>query len=106
MVYNVTGNSIYINLKWIIVKSFDEFVKTIIDKGIPENISFDHDLGDFILEDGELKERTGYDCIKWLVDYCQDNNLKLPNCLVHTSNTVGSENIKRYIGNSKKHLGI
>lgn len=106
MVYNITGNPIYIEQKWVIVKSFDEFVKSIIDNNIPQNASFDHDLGDFIVEDGEIVERTGYDCVKWLVDYCADNKLKLPNCLVHTSNTVGSVNIQKYIENSKKHLEI
>jgi hypothetical protein len=106
MVYNVTGNPVYIDKNWIIVKSFDEFVYKITEDKLPINISFDHDISDFIIEDGEIKERTGYDCIKWLVDYCMDNKLKLPNCLIHSSNTVGSVNIEKYIENSKKHLGI
>ncbi len=78
---------------------------------LPDLISFDHDLGDYqalhsagyIEGDLPENEKTGYHCIKYLIDYCMDNNLKLPECIVHSANTVGKENIEKYIENYKKH---
>ncbi len=75
------------------VYNFDEFVKFIADKGLPNFISFDHDLGE---------EKTGYDCAKFLVDYCLDQNLKLPEFYVHSQNPVGKENIEKLLDNFNK----
>ena len=49
------------------------------------------------------REKTGYDCAKWLVDYCMDNGLKLPEFEVHSMNPAGGENIRMYLENFKKH---
>lgn len=111
--------------EWEIVRTYHEFVDKITHKGLPEIISFDHDLGDnyyFLEEDGpkrlivmskdvyfdyakyeELDERTGYHCAKWLVDYCIDNKKPLPKYVIHSDNQVGSENIRSYLENFKKH---
>jgi hypothetical protein len=80
-------------------KSYDEFVNYIKKNGLPDFISFDHDLGDY--KNG--KEYTGYDCAKWLVNYCLDNNLDLPEYNVHSANSVGKENIERLLENFKKN---
>lgn len=74
-------------LEWIIVRDYVQFVVWIIKNGLPELISFDHDLG-------EADERTGMDCAKWLVNYCLDNNLSLPKWAVHSANPAGYDNIK------------
>ena len=47
------------------VKTYDEFVKYITENSLPAGVCFDNDLGE---------EKEGYDCVKWLVNYCQDNN--------------------------------
>lgn len=94
------------------VKSYDEFVNWIIINGLPDAICFDHDLG---LENHfervknglskrkskllKKEEKTGYDCAKWLVDYCLDNNLKLPLYNIQSANPVGKENIKSILDN-------
>lgn len=104
----------YINKEWIIVKSFDEFVILIESKfrtnEFPELISFDHDLADvhYGYLHGEIPydtfaEKTGWHCAKWLTEFCMDNNLKLPNYLIHTMNPVGGENIKGLLENYQKH---
>ncbi len=98
------------------VKSYVEFISWINDNGLPEAICFDHDLADnfelrkdydinswFNLEEG--KEYTGYDCTKWLVDYCMDNNEKLPLWAIQSANPVGAENINNYLLNYKKIKG-
>lgn len=100
----------YDNVVW--VKHYNEFVQYIQENSLPDLISFDHDLGDYQALyssgyiEGELPEdeKTGYDCIKWLIDYCIDNKLKLPECIVHSANPVGKKNIESYIENYKKNL--
>lgn len=96
-----------------VVRNFAEFVDYIVTKGIPDVISFDHDLGENhymlqgqqwsiypeLVEQGEvdLNEfgETGYDIAKWFVNYCRDNNIK-PKYIqiyVHSMNPVGTSNI-------------
>ena len=48
-------------------------------------------------------EKTGYECVKWMCNYCIDNNKKLPECLYHTQNNIGYENMSKYIENFKKY---
>jgi len=75
--------------EWCIVRSYKEFVKVISKKGLPQFISFDHDLGEV---NGEIQP-SGMDCAKWLVDYCIDNDKELPHYVVHSSNPAGAANI-------------
>lgn len=109
-------NSIYVDVTWIIVRNYNEFVETIEEKGLPEIISFDHDLADEhyspdmyteIYDDlyKEFKEKTGYDCAKWLVNYCIDNKKDLPKTiLIHSMNPVGRVNIQSYINSYLKSI--
>jgi len=103
MVYRKIDLKIY-NEDWVIVRSHGQFVKWIQENGLPDLISFDHDLGDdsnlkgilpieewFDLENN--REYTGMDSAKWLVNYCMDNDLKLPEFVVHSANPAGYENI-------------
>lgn len=94
---------------WVVVRSYDEFTKFIKKEGMPSLISFDHDLADehyaFKGDYDEVKEKTGYHCAKWLVDQCFKKNLPLPECLVHSMNPVGRENISTYLDNYKKYYG-
>lgn len=95
---------------WEIVRNFDEFVKIIEEKGIPNMVSFDHDLADISYHMGKMsfsyREKTGYDAAKWLADYCYDNGFKLPIYQVHSANPTGKKNIEDYLANAKKHLKI
>ena len=101
----------FFNLKdWVIVRSYDVFVSYIKEYGLPEFISFDHDLMDSHYDyqtvnvDYSVLEKTGYHCVKWLVDYCIDNNLTFPEYYVHSMNVEGKKNIISYIENYKKSL--
>ena len=41
-----------------------------------------------------FKEKTGYHCAKWLVQYCIDNKLELPKeIFIHSMNVIGGVNI-------------
>lgn len=101
-----TNNPIYTDLNWIIVRNYDEFVNDILNNGISEIYSFDHDLADIHYKKqgaeinySEYTEKTGYDCIKWLVDYCIECDIPFPNYKVHSMNIVGELNMISYIEN-------
>jgi len=115
-------NQFYWENDWIVVKNYDEFVHYILLNGLPDFVSFDHDLADFhydfkpedydnmseeemILKFGSM-EKTGLDCSKFLVDYCIEYDKELPSYLVHSANPSGKENIEKYLENAKKHLNI
>ena len=98
--------------KTIWVKTYRDFINYIIDNGLPTAICFDHDLGLEVAfaarEKGMSKrqsrklkyfEKTGYDCAKWLVEYCLDNNLKLPLFNIQSANPAGKENIQKLLDN-------
>jgi hypothetical protein len=93
---------------WIIVRNYNDFVKEVEKRGLPKKCSFDHDLGDVskIKKYDNFLEKTGYDCAKWLCDYCQDNELKFPEYFIHSMNPTGANNIRTYIENYKKHVEL
>jgi hypothetical protein len=113
------------NAVYQVVRDYNEFVDTIREHGVPAFVSFDHDLADehyrvgfeearalepWRMQTGESfdygPEKTGYDCAKWLVDYCADNGVKFPEYAVHSMNPIGGKRIKDYVENAKKHLDI
>lgn len=77
------------------VKTQSEFENYIKENGLPDLISFDNDLG---IGNGE-----GYDCAKWLVEYCMNNNVQLPEWYVHSANPVAQENINQLLSNFTKY---
>ena len=110
--YSYTQNTKYISENWEIVRTYGEFVTYILKYGLPNLISFDHDLGkeayDKCNHGGEidydsLTEKTGYDCAKWLVNHLMDQgNLEVPFYYVHTMNPVGGQNISKLLENYTK----
>lgn len=52
------------------------------------------------------EEKTGYDAAKWLVEYCIDNNLKLPLYNIQSANFVGKENIRGLLEGFRKYGSI
>lgn len=103
-------NPIYLEGEWYIVRNFDQFVKAVTSYyNDITHISFDHDLADEHYtpeehwetieksrawqEKQEYKEKTGYECAKWMKNFYRENNLKRPVMFVHSMNPVGTENI-------------
>jgi hypothetical protein len=82
---------------WVIVRSYNQFVETIRKQGLPNFISFDHDLADehYVQHTDyqKFKEKTGYECAKWLIEHCMTTNQPLPEWQVHSMNPVGRINI-------------
>jgi len=111
--YYYTHNTAYALNVWVVVRNYDDFVKMIETRGLPSLVSFDHDLADvhYGYLHGEIpydkfKEKTGWHCAKWLVDYCLDKNQPLPDFLVHSMNPTGGENIKGLLWNFKKFQDV
>lgn len=84
---------------WIIARDYKQAVRIVMMRGIPSELALDHDLGD---------GPTGYDFVKWLVDYdfgvhqiTADFNFS-----IHSQNPVGAENMRRYLTNYLKTLDI
>lgn len=114
------------DIKWIeypddgvsTVRSYDEFVKYIEGEGLPDLISYDHDLGANLLikqeildENGELQVYTteiicksGLDCAKWLVAHCDRYGLDIPAYVVHSMNPIGKANIISYLESHKRSI--
>lgn len=102
--------------QWIIVRSYEDFVNHIKENGIPDFISFDHDLADAHYqlsfsawknspEVPNLKEKTGYECAKWLVEYCMDKDLDMCDFSVHSANPSGAQNILYLLNNFRRNRG-
>lgn len=106
------------NVEIIWVMSYKEFIDYINNHGLPDGICFDHDLADEhydVYNNTDLtldeyyqkddREMTGYDCAKWLVDYCIDNDTEVPPYRIQSANPVGRENIDKLL-KSYSHFRI
>ena len=104
--YRILHKSIFLDFEWVHVKSYQEFVDVISDKylyehSFPDVVSFDHDLSTEHYNDmhptqlvyDSYMEKTGYSCAKWLIDFCIDKDLPLPEYFCHSLNPGGKENI-------------
>lgn len=89
------------NRNWTIIRSVKEAKEYVNLHGIPNYISFDHDLGE--------NTDTGYDFAKWLV-HCDMSGLhKFPSIFefnVHSANPVGSVNIRSLISSYLRFKGV
>ena len=100
-------NPVYLE-DWFVVRNYDEFVDA-ITKHIDEieYVSFDHDLSDEHYDPSmndnddlrynnlynEFKEKTGYECAKWMLDFYKEKGKELPFIFVHSMNPIGTQNI-------------
>ena len=111
---------------WTVVRNYEEFVNHISEYGLPEEVSFDHDLAEIHYDpetwrqDFVYHEKTGYDCVKWLVNYFytmyperlempyterKRSDIMFPKVVVHSANPIGSANMMGYINNFYKNEG-
>ena len=107
---DVTWANIPVDQHYSLVRSYKEFVDLITLRGVPMYVCYDHDLADC----DNIKEMTGYDCAKWLVEHFYDKNpdwislgrlqkktvgFNFPTVYTHSANPIGSANILGYINN-------
>lgn len=95
---NLTVKTGTFDKDWEVVKTYDAFVKSIIDKGVPDIVSFDNDLtfsdysryGDVLRGKCSYhyeKERdNGIAAFRFLVEFCERHETKFPKIYIHTAN--------------------
>lgn len=92
---------------WVIVRNYEEFRIAVKANGVPDRVSFDHDLADahYVAcmngSEDYGPEKTGYDCAKWLVHHCS-GRYPFPTYTVHSLNPIGRENITTFIESARK----
>ena len=99
---------------WVVVRDYYEFINRIFDNGVPELISFDHDLHpehmsyyvdtvlSGIIEYEKLVHKTGYHCAKVIAQTCKKLGIPIPKYFVHSANSTGSENIRKVLEEYEK----
>lgn len=78
-----------------VVRTVQDAIKMIEDKGVPYKIYFDHDLGED--SNGDSPE-----LVKWLIEKDLDGYIDIPkdfSFTVHSGNPVGSKNISSALNN-------
>lgn len=116
MPMRIGGNAtIYHSTDWVIVRDHYQFINWITKNGLPNLVSFDHDLSvehysplmytseDQYQEAIKGTAPTGYDSAKWLIEYCIENNQSLPEWVVHSMNPIGVDRIQKLLINFEKY---
>jgi hypothetical protein len=93
----------------VLARNFWEARRIVAERGFPNHVSFDHDLGMIINEEiGGLvsasedpNEKTGMDFAKWLCGHDVRTGLMPEHFTfsVHSANPVGAKNIQLYMEN-------
>ncbi len=116
----IPNKLLWINLpsvEWTIVRTYNDFVDIINQRGLPVRISFDHDLGDDAYKEyfraqatktsinyNNINERTGYDCALFIANYCINHEVNIPEYYVHSLNGPGKMNIVSVLESAKKSM--
>jgi len=85
---------------FVVVRTYEAFVKHIQANGLPDFISFDNDLG--LDTQGEVAP-DGYAAAKWLV-YESGLDLIPLRYQVHSANPVAAEQIRGLLNNYLRHI--
>ncbi len=117
------GDNRYHELKWVVVRSHKDFMQTIIDRfnqgQFPSLVSFGYELSwlptklvknsdgllQVVLADTNepfpVRLGTGLDSVIFLKEWCKENSLELPECLVHSTHIWGRDQILEEINSAK-----
>jgi len=99
------------NGDWDIVRTYKDFVAYIEKNGIPDVISFDHDLhpshmnyyhvvtyNTGIIDYSDIAIETGTQCAEYLIRKWEEaDRAKTPVCYVHSANQWGAKNIREVL---------
>lgn len=90
---------------WIVAKDYDEFRHVLLARGAPSVASLDHDLAaehyahlSHPIPYTEYTTHTGMSAAAYLKTYCECRDLPMPECIAHTWNKAGAENILKELG--------
>jgi hypothetical protein len=96
---------------WVVVRSYNEFIDIVRERGLPDVVSFDHDLHvehiehyfkvtvpTGIIEYDNLKHKTGKHCAEFLIDkWNKSTKINTPVTYIHSANIYGAEEIKKVL---------
>ena len=96
--------------EWIVVRNFEQF-KYMVDRELPDVVSFDHDLcrehilyyfqhaqQNGYIEYENLINKTGKHCAEYLVaKWIENGKSKQIKTFVHSANEIGSEEIRKVL---------
>ena len=80
---------------WTIARTSASAIALVKEKGMPQMIAFDHDLG---------TDDTSVVFLKWLIDMALEKGLPPPKYSIHSQNPVGRNNIVALFHSWKKVL--
>ena len=99
---------VYQDIEWVIIRNFEEFKEAIDTNGIPNIISYDHDLGDeqyhpsmyegqeaYEAVATQFTEKTGKECVEYLISKLEGS--PHPRYIIHSQNPVGVQRIEQVI---------
>lgn len=104
------------DVEWIIVKSYQEFVNIIDERGIPKLVSYDCDLvdehykfffslkEDYVLKYRDFEVKCGIECLEYLLSQCDIEGVKHPEAIIHTKNHYAEEYMRGMIKNFNQDL--
>lgn len=79
---------------WVLARTVTEAQELVISRGLPREMSLDHDLGG---------ESTSMSFVRWLT--CEYFDLGPPKWYIHSANPVGRENLAALLRSWEKSLG-
>ena len=99
------------NDDWVVVRNYEIFVDEIEKRGLPDAVSFDHDLHyehikhyykvtepTGVIEYSNLKYKTGKHCAEYFVQKCKEQQTEnLPQVFIHSANRYGAVEIKKVL---------
>lgn len=121
--YDQEKHEMFTKKEWVVVRNYDEFVSYIHNNGLPELVSFDHDLHEehytpkeywadyeksMLFQDAaspKYTNPTGYECAQFLIDYCEEYQKPLPEYYSHSANPVGRDRINDILFYYKRYSG-
>lgn len=106
--YLKTQNPIYQEGEWIQCKNILDFTKVIVENQIeskimPELISYEFGFGfDIVDKTVNPRAETGVDAIQWLIKFCIERRVQLPDWFIHTEDPTQKYNMSTILRNSKE----
>lgn len=82
---------------WLICRTSQEALDRIKEIGLPQFISFDHDLGE---------ADTTMIFLRRLVNEVWDGKSDIPEYQIHSANPVGAQNIRSFMESWKRSLSL
>lgn len=83
-------------LEWVIARTSEEAKKIVLERGMPDRMALDHDLGCV---------DTVPKFLHWLAYEYFEDGMKIPEYTIHSANPVGANNMRSFMESWKKSEG-